>query len=537
MLTSTPIIKLLTEELQNTHNLYLVRQTLQIISQEELISGLLDHNPRKQLNIPPEYFQDKVSDGDLDEFKFKQNDSAGDSKIDRNGKLLISGTGKDFLFNYFQLPGHGNKFWMLLDDLIRLVDDEHLDQNGFTNKYKQQILPIKATENEINFLKQNSLLDINFQGDDVKLVTTRSAYISFGAQLISQGTRILDDYWETLAKQQNFTTHHRVFKYSNKLIELIKQLKPQAFENHRKVEDTSEAGIESETFAFDIPYTIVTEQSSKEIREEYGKNFSQGQHIDAVIPGQSISGSLEFSAQFKVPKYHSKNSFLQATQIKGLDTPIGEHDYNKNDTAHTTSSLTGDSAQGTLETKHVNRMLSNIMGSNTGKEVEDKSILHTGNKPISSSLNIKGWKFDSLPVGNQAQLEKHDHSIRGLSYFEKEKLLKRLNYLTPNQIKETEHCHDCLFVNVGLQRVRKIRDTRWIKYWQYKNGLPMGLLNEENQIKYIKEKYLPEMLQHEEVTTTPNELTNTDEIKITKRVANANLFGHSNIKSFKPPYA
>lgn len=537
MQTATPIIKLLNEELQNAHNLYLVRQTLQIISQEELVSGPLDHNPRKQLSIPPEYFQDKVSDGDLDEFKFQQSDSVGDSKIDKNGKLLISGTNKDFLFNYFQLPGHGNKFWMLLDDLIGLVDDEDLDQNSFTNKYKQQILPIKATENEINFLKQNSLLDENFQGNDVKLVTTRSAYISFGAQLVSQGTRILDDYWESLAKQQNFTTHHRVFKYSNKLVTLIRQLKPQAFEDLRKENDISETDIPSETFAFDIPYTIVSEQSSREIREEYGKNFSLGQHIDAVIPGQSISGSLEFSAQFKVPKYHSKNSFLQATQIKGLDTPIGEHDYNKNDAGHASSSSAGGNGQGTPETKHVNRLLSNIMDSNPVKEVEEKPIPQTGNKPIPSSLNIKGWKFDSLPVGNQAQLNKHDHSIRGLSYFEKEKLLKRLNYLTPNQIKETEHCHDCLFVNVGLQRVRKIRDARWIKYWQYKNGLPMGLLNEEKQIKYIKEKYLPEMLAHEEVTTTPNELTNTDEIKTTKRVPNANLYGYSNIKSFKPPYA
>ncbi|CAL9732424.1 SWI/SNF global transcription activator complex subunit Swp82p [Monosporozyma unispora] len=535
MQSSTPLIKLLDKETLCAHDLYLVRQTLQIISQEELVSGPLSHAPRKQLVIPQEYFQDKISDSDLDEFKFKQNDPIGESKIDKNGKLLISGTNKDFLFNYFQIPNHGNKYWVLLDDLIKLVEDEPIDQRTFIDKYKQQILPIKPTESEINFLKQNHLLANNYQEGNIRLVTTRAAYISFGAELISQGTRILDDYWESLAKEQNFTTHHRVFKYSNKIIALIKELKPKAFE--KPEENATFADMSSEAFTFDIPYTIVTEQSSKEIREEYGQEFSKGQHIDAVIPGQSINGSLEISAQFKVPKYHSKNSFLQATQIKGLDTPIGEHDYNKNDAAHTNSSAIGGNAQGAPETKHVNRMLSSIMDSTTLKEVEEKPILHTGNKPIPSSLNIKGWKFDPLPIGTQAQLDKNDHSIRGLSYFEKGKLLKRLNYLTPNQIKETEHSHDCLFVNVGLQRVRKIRDTRWTKYWQYKNGLPMGLLNEEKQIKYIKEKYLPEILQHEEVTITPNELTNTDEIKTTKRIANANLVGYSNIKSFKPPYA
>lgn len=537
----TSAVNLVTDELVNDHNIYLVKQVLQISSQELLLSGPLDHPPIKQIVVPQQYYQNKLHDSDLDEFKFVEKDPAGENKIDKNGKLQISGTNKAFLFNYFQLPSRGEKFWVLLDDLMDIVSDDTMDQKSFIDKYKQQLLPIRATDNDIEFLKTNTLLNPDCNANDVKFVTTKSAYISFGAAIISQGTRILDDYWETLAKQQNFSTHHRVFKCSPKILDLIKQLKPSLVEK-KQVEEQSKSENDpqhqqdpsNDVFSFDIPYTIVSEQSSKEIRDQYGLALAKGLHTDAVIPGQSINGSLELSTQFRVPKYHSKSSFLQATQIKGLHTPIGEHNYEINNQQSSSIAL---NTHGGTETKHVSRMLSNILDTSTSKGVEEKPPHHASIKPHHSSLNIKGWKFDSLPIGSESQIKDNNHSIRGLSYFDENNLIKRLNHLTPNQIKEIEHTHDCLFVNSGLQRVRKIRGTKWTKYWQYKNGLPMGLLDDEKQIKYVKEKYLPEILQHEDVNTITNELTNTDEIRTTKRVANANLLGYSNIKPFKPPYA
>lgn len=552
MESTNSLVYFASDELLDAHNLYLLRQILQISAQEELIAGPLDRFPLKQIVVPSEYFEDRINDGtELDEYKFRKIDPLGITKIDSNGKLLISGTNKDFLFNYFQLPGHGDKYWVLLKDLMLLVQDDPIDQETFIQKYKLQLLPIQVTEDDIKFMKQNRLLDKNYtdvKDNDVKIVTTRSAFITFGAQIISQGTRIIDDYWETLAKQQSFTTHHRVFKCSSKILSLLKELKPQMFNsNVHPFQEISQDVLtegekeKEETFNFDSPYTIIIEQPSQEIREEYGVQFSKGQYTDTVVPGQSIAGSLELSAQFRVPKYHSKNSFLQATQIKGMDTPIGEHDYNKNESLQpkaTQTSLLDVRTNPNIsnESRVSNRMLNSITDSNVDIKNEEEPISFNVNKQQISSLNIKGWKFDSLPIGDEQQVENHDHSMKGLSYFEKEILLKRLNYLTPNQIKEIEHLHDCLFVNVGLQRVRKIRSKRWMKYWQYKHGLPMGLLNEEKQLEYIKRRYIPEMLQHEDIITNSNELTNTDEITTIKRQANPNLLGYSNINSFKPPY-
>ncbi|KAK5773761.1 hypothetical protein RI543_005073 [Arxiozyma heterogenica] len=553
MESTKPLVHFASDELLLAHSLYLLKQILQISVQEELIAGQLDHLPLKQIMVPPEYFEDRINDGtELDEYKFRKIDPLGITKIDSNGKLLISGMNKDFLFNYFQLPGHGDKYWVLLRDLISLVQDDSIDQETFIQKYKQQLLPIQATSDDIEFMKRNHLLDKNYNdvnNNDVKIITTKSAFITFGAQIISQGTRIVDDYWETLAKQQGFTTHHRVFKCSSKVISLLKELKPQIF--NRSVRSSQQIPqdikIEKEekeegTFNFDSPYTIIIEQPSQEIREEYEEQFSKGQHTDTVVPGQAIAGSLELSAQFRVPKYHSKNSFLQATQIKGMDTPIGEHNYNKNETSQLKGAQPSlpnlrTNPNMTSESKISNRMLSSITDSNIDKKIEEEPSSLNMNKQQTSSLNIKGWKFDSLPIGDEQQVKENNHSIKGLSYFEKDNLLKRLNYLTPNQIKETEHSHDCLFVNVGLQKVRKIRSKRWMKYWQYKHGLPIGLLNEGKQVEYIEKRYISKMLQHEDIITNFNELTNTDEIRITKRQANPNLLGYSNIKSFKPPYA
>ena len=542
-------VNLVSEELLNAHNLYLLKQVLQISGQSELISGPLERFPLKQIVVPSEYFEDRINNGvEFEEYKFRKIDPLGINKIDSNGKLLISGTNKDFLFNYFQLPGHGDKYWVLLKDLISLVQDDMIDQETFIRRYKQQLLPIEATEDDIKFMVQNHLLEKKYNGinsSNVKIVTTRSAFITFGAQIISQGTRIIDDYWETLAKQQGFTTHHRVFKCSPKILSLLKELKSQIFktseEKYQKIQKESIAVDEDFNFDFDAPYTIVTEQPSNDVREEYMEHFTRGEHTDSVVPGQFIAGSLELSAQFRVPKYHSKNSFLQATQIKGMDIPIGEHDYHKNESTQQKSTQTNFSEISTNsnmvnEPKASNRMLNSNIDSNSGIKNKDEQNLNNTNGQEVVSLNIKGWKFDSLPVGNEQQVENHDHSIKGLSYYERKKLLRRLNYLTPNQIKELEHSHDSLFVNVGLQRVRKIRNNRWMEYWQYKHGLPMGLLNEKKHLEYIEKHYIPEMLKHEEVIINFNELTNTEEIRTTKREANPNLLGHSNIKSFKPPY-
>ncbi|CCK70557.1 Swp82p KNAG_0E02980 [Huiozyma naganishii CBS 8797] len=478
------------------HERFVVRQILQILSQEELVQGNLLDSPERQIR-PPDDFCDTVLPvaNNGVEFPMKRVDPLGETKIGPHGQLE---NGQKFLFNYFTLPSRNKNgtYFVLVRDLMQGLNcDKDTLEVDFLNSHPQ-LYPLNATPDELSLLKANGILGDS--STETKFVTTRSSFVLFGAAVVAEGTRLVDDYWETLGKEQNFSSHHRVHKLSFKTFDLVKLLKPAAFSTFKSQDKSYPSPDES---SFDLPYTIINEQFSPEIREEFGRQFSVGQHIDVVVPGQSITGSLELSAQFKVPKYHSKNSFLQANQINGLDIPIEKHEalLNGINTGNRNSASPGatphDSTPASVNTsfvkppKQVSRMLSNILDSSinlsTARNTDEMNVISAKNsynvadRGVTSqlSLNIDGWKFDGLPVfaNDVAQTQDVHYSAKGLPTYIKSNLVSRLKHLTPNQIKEIEHQHDCIFVNVGLQRVRQLRNQKWTKYWQYKSGIPMGL--------------------------------------------------------------
>lgn len=528
------------------HERQLLKQLVLISSEDELLQGPIDQFPLKQIDVP-DYAGEKKKDESNLAYVMTRHDLQGEKRISDRGQLQ---DGRTWLFNTFKFSGSSNvsnRWFVLLSDLMKsLLYDG--DEETFIKEY-HQLLPLEADEQQRAFLKQKKLLDQNTTlQQPVRFFTTKSVFVQFGAAVILGGLRVFDDYWESLAREKNLTPHHRVFKLNQKLLTVLQKLKPSLFlkldsNNENEEDDVNGSPLHGELF--ETPYSTITEQASSEIRDEYGRQFAEGQHTGAVVPGQSINGSLELSSQFKLPKYHSKNSFQQAAQLNALDTAIsGSTEMIQNHAGShppSTSNVDVSTSLGpsTSNKSGGKRLLSNIMDTNIssakGKKSEEHELISAGNGliPTNVHLNVNGWKFETLPLrilGNEPEF-----SVRGLPFYEKDKILDRLKKLSPNQIKELEHLHDSVTLNKGLQSVRKIRSKKWTKYWQYKSGLPIGIL--KHDVEKSRDRYLRDVLNQKTSTTIYNDATLIDEVQTTSRVPNANFFNNSNIKGFKPPYA
>lgn len=541
------------EVLLKEHERVILKRTSYILKEEELLQGSLDEIPRKSIDIPSYCGDERNLDDTGYAYKMIQQDPQGKKKIRPDGALV---GGRHYLFDIFTLKTRYPLYFVLLSDLIdTLFYDVTVDEDDFLDANKE-LVPLTATDEEKEFLKKAGLFEKSKSDSDVvRFVTVRSAFVQFGAAIVVSGQRVTDDYWETVAKAQGFSSHHRVFKLTKKQLKYIKLLNPLMDREQKKDSKNSKdnkASTESIWLQSEPPYTVVTEHPQNEIKEDYMRQNELSEQAPPLIVGQNITGSLELSAQFKVPRYHSKNSFMQATQMNALDIPIGEHENllqnveSSEQNAEGANSphinniqSSGQSPAPSTTTKPIRRMLSSILDNNVNsikiKRSEEQEVLSSSVEPttLNASLNIGGWKFESLPIIPDESF-KGKLSARGLPYYDGSKIKNRLLMLTPNEIKELEHFHDTVFFNTGLQKVRKVRNQRWVKYWQYKSGLPIGI--RENQVDQFVKQDLKEVLDHTNVRTVLNEATNMDEVHTTKRISNANFLGSSNIKRLHLPY-
>ncbi|QLQ79347.1 hypothetical protein HG537_0B06950 [Torulaspora globosa] len=496
----------------------------QIMAEAELLRGPLEELPRKSLEVPDYTGADRTENELCLAYRMVVTDPLGEKKVSPTGELR---DGRQYLCDTFKTADSGNLL-VLVCHLMGALQYEGSEEE-FLGCYKQ-LLPITASAEVTELLVERGF--VGKLDRDLKYISARSAFVQFGAALVASGTRVIDDYWEVVAKKQNLTPHDRVFKMSKRMSEALRKLKPQLF-----LQPTQPAEYTSSDRVFEPPHLTVTEQPSAEIRLQYGREFANGEHTAAVVPGQNISGSLELSALFKIPKYHNKSSFQQATQAKALDSPIGIRlQMNEADAAAAGQRQSPGTPQPAI--KPSKRMLNSILdGGPLGKakKVEDQEEQYGSHTPVSvdEDLHINGWKFDLLPIktSDDAVLQR---STRGLPLYDKDRLIPRLKKLTPNQIREVEHSHDSLYLNLGLQNVRKIRSKKWLKYWQYKTGVPIGLMN--NELDYFKDQYLKEVLEQSSSVTNYNPETNVDETYVTVRKPKVNYIGYSNIRGFKPPY-
>ncbi|OXB41860.1 uncharacterized protein HLK63_K12661 [Nakaseomyces glabratus] len=544
------------EILLHEHERTLIKRTAQILNEKDLLAGSPDEVPNKSIKIPNYCEPGREIEEHTYSYKMLKQDQHGEKKVRYDGLLI----GRHYLFNVFTLESRHPVYFVLVTDLMKTLSvDSMIDEDEFLRENKE-LFPQITSDDEASFLKEVGLLEsVNnseFQKHKIKFVSARSAFIKFGAAVVASGQRVNDDYWENEAKIQGFNSHHRVFKLSKKQLNILKLLNPGVSKiKETKQKPTSQEG-QNWWLHFEQPYSTITEHPQSDIKEDYEKLNEIGDQQPPLIPGQNISGSLELSAQFKVPRYHSKNSFLQATQLNALDIPIGEHEKLRNEQSNETSASVSENgpisnnfqsqshSQSPIPSAPVNkplrRMLSSILDNNVNsikvKRSEEQEALNSTAEitTSNSSLNIDGWKFESLPLIDRTGSGEVKFSGRGLPFYNKSKILNRLAMLTPNEIKELEHFHDAVFFNTGIQKVRKIRKQKWLKYWQYKMGIPIGL--KSGQVESFFDRGLPEIIQRTSTKQIFNEATNTDEIYTTKRIANANFHGNCNISGLFPPY-
>ncbi|CCE62655.1 hypothetical protein TPHA_0D00110 [Tetrapisispora phaffii CBS 4417] len=539
------------------HEKFLLKELVLTSRSPDTIQFPLSEFPRVNVNVP-DYVGGELKT--LNEssiaYKMTKTDELGERKIQSNGHLLSC---RKYLFDVFSLKKYtdGTLFVLVQDLMDALLVDG--DQDEFLSKY-HQFYPIVPDASQLKFIEKSvpNLLKKNEKLNwSPKFVTAKSAFVQFGAAVICEGTRLTDDYWETVARDSSLTSHHRVFKISSKLQKLFFKLQPSFLveqENQKKEQEhmkNTQANSQYNLDNLELPSLLIMEQPSSEIKNKYLKDFSVGNSTTVSVPGQNISGSLELSTQYKIPKYHNRFSFVQAIQNNAMDIPIDqelnlEGSATESETNTNSQSRPMTPSQGNQDAAHskpVSRMLSSLLnstsssGNKSRKKTSESTPYFKDSRLIEPDLIINGWKFESLPLINENNTDKslQPYSFRGLPYFHKDKLIGRLKNLTPNNIRELEHMHDSIAANTGIQTARRVRKSRWFKYWQYKAGVPIGLY--ENQQDYFKNVYLNEILKQVTVETHYDEHSHSDKTVTTIRIPNANFLTNNNIQGVEPPYS
>ncbi|KAK6454715.1 Polyadenylate-binding protein [Scheffersomyces xylosifermentans] len=153
---------------------------------------------RKKLNIT--ILEDGVYDDegnplniDDDEVVIDAEDPKGLEKIDKDGNLK---GGRRFRMKTFKLLGKGDKLYMISTEPARLV--------GFRDSYllfkTHRSLFKKVCTNEEKFdLIDRGIIPNSYKGRSVNLVAARSIYREFGAKVVREGKKVIDDFWEQRA--------------------------------------------------------------------------------------------------------------------------------------------------------------------------------------------------------------------------------------------------------------------------------------------------------------------------------------------------
>ena len=584
-------VRLVSPETLRLHRLFLIKHTVPLANQPELLQGPLDEAPLASVKPPGEAFATQSGDtgdtgdtGALLEYPLAQRDPIGERKVSVYGHLLY---GAHYLYTTFSLARHGMTLFVLVRDLMAALHS-HLSEAAFLQQHPQ-LLPLSASPGDVEFLHYAGVLPPGEEETGARYITARAAFVVFGAATVASGHRVADDYWETLAKQQGMSPHHRVYTVPRELLQLLYTLQPALRAGGAKAaqppsDSDDDTPLENDN-ALESGDNAEAEVSP-EAKREYLAAFAQGEHVAQVMPGQGISDPLELSAQFRVPKYHSKNSFLQATQAHALDLPIGLDPQasasvdstvasmanfatavrgNTTATATATAAVhtpysdavdsdattaaaspiaTGAAIAAPLQpSRPMSRMLSNLL---------DSAAVITGASPSAANdppvqqphsktnavLNINGWKFETLPLReNPVQMQgvAGAYSLRGLPVYTRDRLLRRLRALTPNQIRELEYSHDAVVLNTGVQRVRTARAARWQRYWCRRAGVPQT--PQGGFPKDVQKRLVRDVAAYRDVREVYNAETHCDEVHTTVRVANANLWGCGNVGEHPPPYA
>lgn len=128
-----------------------------------------------------------------DEVVIDHEDSKGCEKITENGVLL---GGRQFRMKTFNLLGDNPKLFMISTEPARLV--------GFRDSYllfktHRSLFKKVCTNEEKMDLIDRGIIPNSYKGRSVNLVAARSIFREFGAKVIFDGKKVVDDFWEQRA--------------------------------------------------------------------------------------------------------------------------------------------------------------------------------------------------------------------------------------------------------------------------------------------------------------------------------------------------
>ncbi len=125
-------------------------------------------------------------------------DPKGETKISKNGELR---GGREFRTRTFKVLGRGNRFYMLSTEPARCMGFR--DSYLLFQKHKKLVKIIIDNDEKFDLIDRN-LIPHSYKGRTIGVVTARSVYREFGAKIVVGGKRVIDDYYEDLAREQGY---------------------------------------------------------------------------------------------------------------------------------------------------------------------------------------------------------------------------------------------------------------------------------------------------------------------------------------------
>ena len=128
-----------------------------------------------------------------DEVVLDDEDAKGKEKIDEYGNLQGN---RQFRMKVFTVLGNGDKKFMISTEPARLVGfrDSYLLFKTHRNLFKK----VCTHEEKIDLIDRH-IIPNSYKGRSVNLVAARSIFREFGARIIKEGKKVIDDFWEQRA--------------------------------------------------------------------------------------------------------------------------------------------------------------------------------------------------------------------------------------------------------------------------------------------------------------------------------------------------
>ncbi|KAK6531678.1 hypothetical protein TWF694_002854 [Orbilia ellipsospora] len=156
--------------------------------------GRVRGGPSHQTTVPSDKFgnEQNVKNNEID----LPEDPSGEQKVDKDGNLL---GGRQYRCRTFTMKDCGEQLYMLSTEPARCAGFR--DSYLFFQRHKQLYKIICNEEEKFDLINRN-IIPHSYKGRAIGVCTARSVFREFGARMIVGGRKIIDDYYEQVARDR-----------------------------------------------------------------------------------------------------------------------------------------------------------------------------------------------------------------------------------------------------------------------------------------------------------------------------------------------